>query len=174
MMPQMDGLTVVAHLRQEGSSIYILMLTARDALENRVQGLESGADDYLVKPFAPAELVARLHALERRLESEPVHQPVTGLGLTLDPRAHTVHDAERPLELTPTEFALLHTFLRHPRQVLTRAQLLEAVWDYRGRDDNVLEVYVGYLRRKLEAAGQPRRLHTVRGIGYVLRTTDEG
>jgi two-component system response regulator MprA len=176
MMPKMDGLEVVQQLRSEHNQAFILMLTARDALENRVEGLESGADDYLVKPFAPAELVARIHALQRRLEARPDRQPVDYGGLSLDPLAHEARLDGELLELTPTEFELLHYFLRHPRQVLERRQILSSVWGYDfGGDDNVLEVYVGYLRRKLEAAslkypaGRPRLIQTVRGIGYVLR-----
>lgn len=170
MMPKMDGLTVVQQLRAENNQTFILMLTARDALENRVEGLESGADDYLVKPFAPAELVARVHALLRRVAAQPASQSLTFAGLYLDPPTHEARLDETRLELTPTEFELLHYFMQHPRQVLERAQILNAVWGYDfGGDDNVLEVYVGYLRKKLEAGGHARLIHTVRGIGYVLR-----
>ncbi len=170
MMPKMDGLTVVQRLRAENNQAFILMLTARDALENRVQGLESGADDYLTKPFAPEELVARLHALMRRVEASPSRQPVTFADLVLDPAAHQARRGEMLLDLTPTEYDLLQYFMRHPRQVLERAQIMTAVWGYDfGGDDNVLDVYVSYLRKKLEAGGEPRLLHTVRGIGYVLR-----
>lgn len=170
MMPKMDGLEVMRRLRIQDNQAHILMLTARDGLENRVEGLESGADDYLVKPFAPAELVARVHAMLRRIEVAPGSQPVEFAGLHLDPGMHTARRDETALELTPTEFELLHYFMRHPRQVLERAQILRAVWGYDfGGDDNVLEVYVGYLRKKLEADGGPRLIHTLRGIGYVLR-----
>jgi two-component system, OmpR family, response regulator MprA len=170
MMPKMDGLEVVRRLRAENNQTYILMLTARDAVENRVEGLESGADDYLVKPFSPVELVARTHAMLRRLEAKPSRQPVTFDQLNLDPLTHQACLGENKLELTPTEFELLHYFMRHPRQVLERAQILNSVWGYDfGGDDNVLEVYVGYLRKKLENGGAPRLIHTVRGIGYVLR-----
>jgi two-component system response regulator MprA len=181
MMPKMDGLEVVKRLRGAESEFasqqaFILMLTARDALENRVEGLESGADDYLVKPFEPAELVARIHAIQRRIGSRPDRQAVTYAGITLDPLTHEAHREGDLLELTPTEFDLLHCFLRHPRQVLERSQILNSVWGYDfGGDDNVLEVYVGYLRKKLEAAdgehpgGYARLIHTVRGIGYVLK-----
>ncbi|MBN1311784.1 MAG: response regulator transcription factor [Anaerolineae bacterium] len=170
MMPKMDGLEVMQQLRAENNQAFILMLTARDALENRVEGLEGGADDYLVKPFAPAELVARIHALQRRIEAQPSKQPVSFAGLFLDPTAHEARLEEIDLTLTPTEFDLLHLFMRHPRQVLERAQILDSVWGYDfGGEDNVLEVYVGYLRKKLEAGGHPRLIHTVRGIGYVLR-----
>lgn len=171
MMPKMDGLEVMRQLRAENNRAFILMLTARDALENRVEGLESGADDYLVKPFAPVELVARVHAFLRRLESKSSKQPVSFEDLHLDPLTHTASLAGALLDLTPTEFDLLHYFMRHPRQVLERAQILTNVWGYDfGGEQNVLEVYVGYLRRKLEAGGHPRLIHTVRGIGYVLRT----
>ncbi len=170
MMPKMDGLAVVERLRAENNQTFILMLTARDSLENRVEGLESGADDYLVKPFEPAELVARVHSLLRRIEARPARQPVTFGDLFLDPVTHEARCGETFLELTPTEFDLLHFFMRHPRQVLERAQILNTVWGYDfGGDDNVLEVYVGYLRKKLESGGQPRLIQTVRGIGYVLR-----
>jgi two-component system response regulator MprA len=170
MMPKMDGIEVVHRLRAENNQTYILMLTARDAVENRVEGLESGADDYLVKPFSPVELVARTHAMLRRLEAKPSRQPVTFEELSLDPLTHQACLGETRLDLTPTEFELLHYFMRHPRQVLERAQILNSVWGYDfGGDDNVLEVYVGYLRKKLESSGTPRLIHTVRGIGYVLR-----
>jgi two-component system response regulator MprA len=181
MMPKMDGLEVVKRLRAGVSEFatsqpYILMLTARDAVENRVEGLESGADDYLVKPFAPVELVARVHAICRRIEARQPRQPVEFAGLFLDPVTHEARLGETCLELTPTEFELLHYFMRHPRQVLERSQILNNVWGYDfGGDDNVLEVYVGYLRKKLESTGfarsggRARLIHTVRGIGYVLR-----
>jgi two-component system, OmpR family, response regulator MprA len=170
MMPKMDGLEVVQRLRAENNQTYILMLTARDALENRVEGLESGADDYLVKPFSPVELVARIHAMLRRVEAQPSSQPVTFENLNLDPITHQARLGETQLELTPTEFELLHFFMRHPRQVLERNQILNSVWGYDfGGDDNVLEVYVGYLRKKLETNGNVRLIHTVRGIGYVMR-----
>ena len=170
MMPKMDGLTVVQELRAEKSPALILMLTARDALENRVEGLESGADDYLVKPFAPTELVARVHALLRRTDSKSAKEAVEFGGVTLDPVAREVRVGERIIDLTKTEFDLLEFFMRHPRQVLERVQILNNVWGYDfGGDDNVLEVYVGYLRKKLEAGGRPRLIQTVRGIGYVLR-----
>ena len=166
VMPKMDGLAVVQRLRAENNQAFILMLTARDALENRVEGLESGADDYLVKPFAPAELVARLHALLRRIEARPTRQPVSYTNLHLDPVIHQASLDQTLLDLTPTEFELLHYFMLHPLQVLERAQILKAVWGYDfSGDDNVLEVYVGYLRKKLEANGQARLIHTVRGIG---------
>jgi two-component system response regulator MprA len=170
MMPKMDGLTLIQKLRDEENRTPVLMLTARDAIENRVEGLEGGADDYLVKPFAPAELVARVHAMLRRLEAKPENQTVAYAGVVIDPTTHEARRGERPLSLTVTEFNLLHLFLRHPRQVLERGQILNEVWGYDfGGDDNVLEVYIGYLRKKLETGGQPRLIQTVRGIGYVLR-----
>jgi two-component system response regulator MprA len=170
MMPKMDGVSLIRQLRSEKNKTLVLMLTARDAIENRVDGLESGADDYLVKPFAPAELVARVHALLRRVESKPETQAVSYADLFLDPTTHEARRAEMSLSLTVTEFNLLHMFLRHSRQVLERVQILREVWGYDfGGDDNVLEIYVGYLRKKLEAGGRPRIIHTVRGIGYVLR-----
>jgi two-component system response regulator MprA len=170
MMPKMDGLTFIQRLRDEGNQVMVLMLTARDAIENRVEGLESGADDYLVKPFAPAELVARVHAMLRRVESRPENKPVSYADVMLDPSTRDVRRGDMPLSLTVTEFNLLHMLLRHPRQVLERGQILNEVWGYDfGGDDNVLEIYVGYLRRKLEAGGGPRVIQTVRGVGYVLR-----
>jgi two-component system, OmpR family, response regulator MprA len=170
MMPKMDGVTLIRHLRVDKNKTLVLMLTARDAIENRVDGLESGADDYLVKPFAPAELVARVHALLRRVEPKPASQAVSCLDVTLDPSTREARRAEMNLTLTMTEFTLLHLLLRHPRQVLERAQILTEVWGYDfGGDDNVLEIYIGYLRKKLEAGGRSRLIQTVRGVGYVLR-----
>jgi two-component system response regulator MprA len=170
MMPKMDGLALIRRLRLEEDRTLVLMLTARDAIENRVDGLESGADDYLVKPFAPAELVARVHALLRRIELKPESQVVAYAGVTLDPSSHEARRGDMGLSLTVTEFNLLHLLLRHPRQVLERGQILNEVWGYDfGGDDNVLEIYIGYLRKKLEAGGGPRLIQTVRGVGYVLR-----
>ncbi|PWH15530.1 MAG: DNA-binding response regulator [Anaerolineae bacterium] len=170
MMPKMDGLTLLQQLRAEKNRAPVLMLTARDAIENRVEGLESGADDYLVKPFAPAELVARVHALLRRVQPAQSDQPLTYADVRLDPLAREAWRGAEKLNLTLTEFNLLALFLRHPRQVLERSRILHEVWGYDfGGDDNVLEIYVGYLRRKLEAGGQPRLIQTVRGVGYVLR-----
>jgi two-component system response regulator MprA len=170
MMPKMDGLALVQKLREAENQTMILMLTARDAIENRVEGLESGADDYLVKPFAPAELVARVHAMLRRVEAKPENQQVSYADISLDPSTRDVYRGEVLISLTVTEFNLLHMFLLHPRQVLERSQILNDVWgyDFYG-DDNVLEIYVGYLRKKLEADGSPRVIQTVRGVGYVLR-----
>jgi two-component system, OmpR family, response regulator MprA len=170
MMPKMDGLAFVRRLRDEENKTLILMLTARDAIENRVEGLESGADDYLVKPFAPAELVARVHAILRRVEAKPENQSVTYANVHLNPSTREAKRGDMDLSLTVTEFNLLHLFLRHPRQVLERRQILNEVWGYDfGGDDNVLEIYVGYLRKKLEMGGLSRLIQTVRGVGYVLR-----
>ena len=166
----MDGLTFVQRLRQENNLTMILMLTARDAIENRVDGLESGADDYLVKPFAPAELVARVHAMLRRIETKPENQVVSYADISLDLATRDVRRGDLEISLTVTEFNLLHMLLRHPRQVLERRQILNDVWgyDFYG-DDNVLEIYIGYLRKKLEAEGGSRLNQTVRSVGYVLR-----
>lgn len=170
MMPKISGLDVVRQLRADENQTMVLMLTARDAIENRVEGLESGADDYLVKPFAPAELVARVHAMLRRSDATREKQPASFGDLYLDPSTREVKRGETQLILTLTEFELLHYFLRHPRQVLERRQILTNVWGYDfGGDNNVLEVYVGYLRKKTEVSNQPRLIHTVRGVGYILR-----
>jgi two-component system, OmpR family, response regulator MprA len=164
LMPRLDGLEVCRRLP-------VLMLTARDAVGDRVAGLEAGADDYLVKPFALEELLARLRALLRRTGWEGERQVLRFDDLVLDPVAHEVRRGTRPIELTRTEFLLLELFLHHPRQVLTRSVIFDRVWGYDfGPTSNSLEVYVGYLRRKTEAGGEPRLLHTVRGVGYVLRT----
>ncbi len=170
MMPKMDGLSLIQALRKEDDKTMVLMLTARDSIENRVEGLESGADDYLVKPFAPAELVARVHTLLRRIEVKADGKTLQFLDVSLDPALHQARRAENVLNLTLTEFNLLQLFLRHPRQVLERAQILNEIWgyDFNG-DDNVLEIYIGYLRKKLEALDGSRILHTIRGVGYVLR-----
>src|SRR5829696_2450180 len=167
-MPGLDGLEVCRRLRAAGDRTPVLMLTARDAVDDRVAGLDAGADDYLVKPFALKELKARLRALLRR--TDPGGGPLRFAGLELDRGAREVRRAGRPIELSRTEFALLELFLEHPRQVLARSTIFERVWGYDfGATSNALGVYVGYLRRKTEAAGEPRLLHTVRGIGYVLR-----
>ncbi len=171
MMPRLDGLEVCRRLRSGGDRTPILLLTARDAVDDRVAGLDAGADDYLVKPFALDELLARLRAITRRgEESESAESPLRMADLVLDPVGHRVHRGERLIELTQTEYQLLLLFLRHPRQVLARSTIFERVWGYDfGSGSNSLGVYVGYLRRKLEAAGEARLLHTVRGVGYVLR-----
>jgi two-component system response regulator MprA len=170
LMPGLDGIQVIERLRAVHDETMILMLTARDAIEDRVEGLESGADDYLVKPFAPAELLARVHALLRRTAATGKEQPLRYADLTLDPVTRETQRGGRLFALTPTEFDLLHYLMRHPRQVLSRQQILEEVWGYDfGGDDNVLEVYTGYLRKKTEEAGEARLIQTVRGVGYVLR-----
>jgi two-component system response regulator MprA len=170
MMPRVDGLEVCRRMRAAGDRTPVLVLTARDAVSDRVKGLDAGADDYLVKPFALDELLARLRALLRRSGVGAPGQVLRFSDLTLDPVAHQVKRGGREIELTRTEFLLLELFMLHPRQVLTRSVIFERVWGYDfGPDSNSLEVYVSYLRRKLEAAGEPRLLHTVRGVGYVLR-----
>jgi two-component system, OmpR family, response regulator MprA len=170
MMPGMDGLTVLEHLRNSGDQTLVLMLTARDAVENRVAGLEGGADDYLVKPFAPSELLARIHALLRRPSVNLKDEALSYADLRMDPVTREVWRGSRRVDLTAKEFELLRYLLRHPRQVLGRDQILQEVWGYDfGGEDNVLEVYVGYLRRKIEASGEPRLIQTVRGVGYTLR-----
>lgn len=171
MMPELDGLEVMERMRAANDEMPILMLTARDAVEDRVKGLNRGADDYLVKPFAPSELLARLHALLRRFEkSTSAEKPLTYADLTLDLKTRETRRGKRRFDLTPREFDLLHLFMRHPRQVLVRDRILEDVWGYDfGGEDNVLEVYIGYLRKKTEAGGEPRLIQTVRGIGYALR-----
>jgi two-component system, OmpR family, response regulator MprA len=167
-MPHVDGLEVCRRMRQAGDRTPVLMLTARDAIDDRVAGLDAGADDYLVKPFALRELLARLRALLRRVETPS--QRLAFADLALDPGSRDVWRRERRIELTRTEYALLELFLQHPRQVLTRSQIFERVWGYDfGATSNALGVYVGYLRRKTESGGEPRLLHTVRAIGYVLR-----
>ena len=169
MLPAIDGLEVCRRLRHQHVRTPILMVTARDAVPDRVAGLDAGADDYLVKPFALKELKARLRALLRRT-GPAGGGPLRFADLVLDPVAYEVWRGERRIELSRTEFHLLSLFLEHPRQVLTRGQIFERVWGYDfGAGSNALGVYVGYLRRKTEAGGEPRLLHTVRGVGYVLR-----
>jgi two-component system response regulator MprA len=169
-MPRIDGLEVARRMRKAGDRTPILMLTARDAIDDRVTGLDVGADDYLVKPFALKELQARLRALLRRVGDGGDGEALRFGDLVLDPVAHEVRRGERVIELTKTEFLLLELFLRHPRQVLTRSQIFEHVWGYDfGPASNALGVYIGYLRRKTEAAGESRLVHTVRGVGYILR-----
>ena len=168
-MPDVDGLEVCRRLRAAGDRTPVLMLTARDAVDDRVAGLDAGADDYLVKPFALKELQARLRALLRRTEATRAGV-LRFADLELDPVGREVRRAGREIELSRTEFNLLELFLEHPRQVLTRSQIFEHVWGYDfGSTSNALGVYIGYLRRKTEARGEPRLLHTVRGVGYVLR-----
>jgi two-component system, OmpR family, response regulator MprA len=171
LMPEVDGLEVCEELRRGGSRLPVLMLTARAEVENRVAGLDAGADDYLTKPFALDELLARLRALLRRT-SNGSGDTLRFADLELDPRTREVHRAGDPIELTRTEFSLLELFLLNPRQVLTRSLIFERVWGYDfGAGSNSLDVYVGYLRRKTEAGGKPRLIHTVRGVGYALRET---
>jgi two-component system, OmpR family, response regulator MprA len=178
MMPRLDGLEVCRRLRSGGDDLPILVLTARDAVSDRVSGLDAGADDYLPKPFALEELLARLRALLRRRTPDEIaasvghSKPLEFADLSLDPDTRDVRRGDRPISLTRTEFSLLELLLAHPRRVLTRAQILEQVWGYDfPTTGNALEVYIGYLRRKTEAEGELRLIHTVRGVGYVLRDT---
>jgi two-component system response regulator MprA len=167
-MPLLDGLEACRRMRAAGDRTPVLMLTARDAVDDRVAGLDAGADDYLVKPFALRELQARLRALLRRVDG-PSDELRFG-DLRLEPATRDVWRGDRRMELSRTEYALLELFLRHPRQVLERSTVFEQVWGYDfGATSNVLGVYMGYLRRKTEAGGEPRLLHTVRGVGYILR-----
>ncbi len=169
MMPRLDGVGVLEVLNMEHNQTPVLMLTARDAVQYRVEGLERGADDYLVKPFEPIELIARVRALLRRV-GQDTQTTLVFDDLSLDPSSREVSRGTRKFELTPTEFDLLHLFMRHPHQVLERGQILSQVWGYNfAGDDNIIEVYVGYLRKKTEAEGESRLIQTVRGIGYVLR-----
>ncbi len=169
-MPDIDGLEVLARLRGDGVDLPVCVLSARDEVADRVRGLEVGADDYVVKPFAIEEVAARLHALLRRRPPEAPPAAVRAGDIELDPVAHRATRGDRDLELTPREFALLEVFLAHPNEVLDRARLHEEVWGYDfDPGTNVTDVFVGYVRRKLEAAGEPRVLHTVRGVGFILR-----
>jgi two-component system response regulator MprA len=169
LMPGVDGLEVCRRIRGTGSKLPVLMLTARTEVEDRVAGLDAGADDYVTKPFALEELLARVRALLRRTTDEE-SDVVRFADLELDPRTREVTRAGRPIELTRTEFSLLELFMRNPRQVLTRTIIFERVWGYDfGYASNSLDVYIGYLRRKTEADGEPRLIQTVRGVGYALR-----
>ncbi len=169
-MPGMSGLDLCRRLRGGGDLTPVLMLTARDAIDDRVAGLDAGADDYLVKPFALRELMARVRALLRRGDHDDGREPLVFADLCLDPVGYEVRRASRELVLTRTEYRLLELFMCHPRQVLTRTVIFEDVWGYDfGSSSNALGVYIGYLRRKTEAGGESRLLHTVRGVGYVLR-----
>jgi two-component system response regulator MprA len=169
LMPGVDGFEFCRRLRS-GDDTPVLMLTARDEVADRVRGLDAGADDYLVKPFAADELLARVRALLRRREPRDLAATLRFADLLVETKARQVFRSQRELPLSAKEFDLLAYLARHPRQVLTRDQLLEAVWGYQFEgESNVLDVYVGYLRQKLEAQGEPRLIHTVRGIGYVLR-----
>ena len=175
-MPRLDGMQACRQLRADGVILPVLMLTARDSVGDRVAGLDAGADDYLVKPFALQELLARLRALLRRSvltgagAAESAGEWLTFADVRLNPSTREVWRGARPLRLTRTEFAILEVFLRHPRRVLSRAALFEQVWGYDfGETSNSVHVYLGYLRRKLGAEGESRLLHTVRGVGFVLR-----
>jgi two-component system response regulator MprA len=169
LMPQIDGLEVCRRIRSSGRAVPVLMLTARDEVKDRVAGLDAGADDYVVKPFALEELFARVRALLRRSGGD-TDEVLRFADVELDPRAHEVRRGGESLSLTLTEFSLLELFLRNPRQVLTRSIIFERVWGYDfGFASNSLDVYIGYLRRKTEAGGRPRLIQTVRGVGYALR-----
>jgi DNA-binding response OmpR family regulator len=168
LLPRMDGLDLLRELRDRGMMTPVLLLTARDAVEDRVQGLDAGADDYLVKPFAFSELLARIHALLRRppLQTEAVLRVGD---LEMDLSRHEVRRAQRVIELSPREFALLEYLIRHPTQVLSRTQIIEHVWNFDfSYESNVVDVYIGYLRRKLNRGSDTRLIHTVRGVGYRL------
>ena len=176
MMPRLDGIEATRALRTAGNDLPILVLTARDSVGDRVEGLDAGADDYLTKPFALEELLARLRALLRRAhvpnEDDPEREVLRFADLTLNPATREVRRGDRSIDLTRTEFTLLEMFLQRPRRVLERSFILEEVWGYDfPTTANSLEVYVGYLRRKTESGGEPRLIHTVRGVGYVLKET---
>ena len=170
LMPGVDGLEVCRRIRGSGSKLPVLMLTARTEVEDRVAGLDAGADDYVTKPFALEELLARIRALLRRTADEGDGEVLRFADLELDPGTRLVKRGDRDIELTRTEFSLLELFLRNPRQVLSRSVIFERVWGYDfGFGSNSLDVYIGYLRRKTEAGGERRLIHTVRGVGYALR-----
>ena len=170
MLPDIDGLTICRQLREAEMQTPVLMLTAKDAIPDRVAGLEAGADDYLVKPFAFEELLARLKALRRRKAPIETEAPLSFTNLTLDPGTRMAKRGDRSIELTAKEYDLLELFMRHPNQGLTRDQIYDRIWGYDfGGESNIIEVYIRYLRSKLEADGEPRLLHTVRGVGYALR-----
>jgi two-component system response regulator MprA len=170
LMPRLDGIAACRRLRALGDRTPVLMLTARDTVSDRVAGLDAGADDYLVKPFALEELLARLRALLRRSVNGGEDGVLRFADVELDPGTREVRRGDRAMELTRTEFLLLELFLLNPRQVLTRPLIYERVWGYDfGPSSNALDVYIGYLRRKLEAGGEPRLVQTVRGVGYALR-----
>lgn len=171
MLPGIDGIEVCRRIR-ETSPLPILMLTARDMVEDRVLGLDSGADDYVTKPFDPDELLARVRALLRRSESQPQNEVLELADLVMDTAARSVYRDQREVELTAREFDMLELFMRHPNQVLTRAQIYDDIWHYDfGGSSNIIEVYIRYLRTKLEAEGESRLIHTKRGAGYILRET---
>ena len=169
-LPKLNGTDLCRRLRSEGNSVPIIMLTARSAVPDRISGLDAGADDYLVKPFALEELLARIRALLRRGGLERGEEALRFADVELDPATREVRRGDRLIELTRTEFNLLELFLRNPRQVLTRSIIFERVWGYDfGYASNSLDVYIGYLRRKTEAGGKPRLIQTIRGVGYALR-----
>lgn len=175
-LPEVDGLTVCRDLRSSGNDVLILMLSSRADVSDRVTGLDAGADDYMGKPYALEEVLARVRSLHRRSVRTAVAQtadvrPLAYEGLTLNPETREVSRDDRKISLTRTEFALLQLLMQNPRKVLSRTKILEEVWGYDfPTSGNALEVYVGYLRRKTEEGGEPRMIHTVRGVGYVLRT----
>jgi len=172
MLPSYDGYEIARRLRSDGSTVPILMLTARDGIQDRVRGLDSGADDYLVKPFALAELLARVRALGRRAKmGSAAESPVLTVGdLELDLRSREARRGARRIELTAREFGLLETLMRHPGQVMTRSQLLDAVWSYESiTESNVVDIYIHYLRNKIDKGFDRKLLRTVRGMGYAIR-----
>jgi two-component system response regulator MprA len=170
MLPDLDGLEVCRQLRAAGAEEPVLMLTAKDAIPDRVAGLDAGADDYLVKPFAFDELLARIRALFRRAAPPETNIPLRFADLELNPATRRARRGERDIELTAKEYDVLDLFMRHPNQVLTRDIIYDRIWGYDfGGESNIIEVYIRYLRAKLEAAGEPRLIHTVRGVGYALR-----
>jgi two-component system response regulator MprA len=173
-LPDIDGLEVCRLLRREGNRVPILMLTARDAVADRIDGLDAGADDYLVKPFDIDELKARLRALLRRSSGEGITEGLTFAELALDPARHGVMVGETFVELTRTEYQLLELLILNPRRVMPHSMIYDRVWGYDfGPTSNALRVYIGYLRRKLEDAGSRSLIHTVRGVGYALREPQE-
>jgi two-component system response regulator MprA len=170
MLPDIDGLQVCRQLRSAGATEPVLMLTAKDAIPDRVAGLDAGADDYLVKPFAFDELSARVRALLRRFAPAEPKTPLRFADLELDPDTRLARRVNREISLTAKEYDMLELFMRHPRQVLTRDIIYDRIWGYDfGGESNIIEVYVRYLRAKIEGEGEPRLIHTVRGVGYVLR-----
>ncbi len=170
MLPDIDGLEVCRQLRMAGCDEPVLMLTAKDAIPDRVAGLDAGADDYLVKPFAFDELLARIRALLRRAAPPEADAPLQFADLVLDPTTRQARRGDRDIELTAKEYDVLELFMHHPRQVLTRDIIYDRIWGYDfGGESNIIEVYVRYLRAKLEAGGEPRLIYTLRGVGYVLR-----
>ena len=170
MLPDLDGLEVCRQLRAAGAEAPVLMLTAKDAIPDRVAGLDAGADDYLVKPFAFDELLARIRALFRRTAPPETNTPLRFADLELNPATRRARRGERDIELTAKEYDVLDLFMRHPNQVLTRDIIYDRIWGYDfGGESNIIEVYIRYLRAKLEAANEPRLIHTVRGVGYALR-----